>query len=257
MKLFNIVDYKIPMALRQFVLAVVQGETPAAVQVSMPAPPTGFPLLIYIYGDYPNLTINGKSFVPTTVPLNVAGQIDVTGIRMEVNGVFGQIGLILHPLAPYYLFHIPGNEMRNVWKGLLKALPKKSKKYFESIPKDNEPLEIITHILAALEKLVPHRIEPIAWLDATMLEIFRNNGSVSMADLLAQTSFSARHFRRKFKDKGSFSSIVSVTTEGRSSLSVVLKIRQYLLFNSKPYFFDDRNCLDALNADPKRLVSVT
>ena len=74
------------------------------------------------------------------------------------------------------------------------------KKYFESIPKDNEPLEIITHILAALEKLVPHRIEPIAWLDATMLEIFRNNGSVSMADLLAQTSFSARHFRRKFKE---------------------------------------------------------
>ena len=199
MKLFEKIDYEIPAVLREFVLAVVQGETTSAIQTSMSAPPTGFPLLIYVYGDYPKLNVNGKSFVPTTVPLNVAGQIDISGIRMEVDGVFGQIGLVLHPLAPYYLFHIHGNEIRNSWKGLLEALPKNSKEYFSTVHRDMEPIKIIAHILEALQKQLEHRIAPIEWLDITMLEIFKNNGAVSMSDLVNKTSLSTRHFRRKFK----------------------------------------------------------
>jgi len=57
MNLFEKIDYEIPAILRPFVMAVVQGETIAAIQTSMPAPPTGFPLLIYVYGDYPMLNI--------------------------------------------------------------------------------------------------------------------------------------------------------------------------------------------------------
>ena len=200
MKLFETIDYEIPVALREFVLAVVQGETPTAVQASVPAPPTGFPLLIYVYGDYPKLIIEGKSIIATSVPLNVAGQIDVSGIRMEVDGVFGQVGLILHPLAPYYLFHIPGDEIRNSWKGLLEALPQKSTKFFEHVRNASEPLIIVGHILEALQNQLEHRVEPIEWLDTIILEIFKNNGDISMTDLVAKTPFSLRHFRRKFKE---------------------------------------------------------
>lgn len=181
-------------------MAVVQGETTSAIQTSMPAPPTGFPLLIYVYGDYPKLNIQGKSSFPTTVPLNVAGQIDVSGIRMEVDGVFGQIGLVLHPLAPYYLFHIPGNEILNGWKDLLEAVPKNSRKYFESITSNTEPLEIISVIFDAMQNLLEHRINSIDWLDKTMLEIFKNNGAISMSELVDKTPLSTRHFRRKFKE---------------------------------------------------------
>lgn len=200
MNLFEKIDYEIPAILRPFVMAVVQGETSSSVQTNMSTPPTGFPVLIYVYGDYPKLNIQGKSFFPTTVPLNVAGQIDVSGIRMEVDGVFGQIGLVLHPLAPYYLFHIPGNEILNGWKGLLEAVPENSKKYFEAISSDMEPLKIIALILKALEQLLNDRVDSIQWLDATMLEIFKNNGAVSMSDLVDKTPLSTRHFRRKFKE---------------------------------------------------------
>ncbi len=200
MSLFEKIDYEIPVTLRPFVMAVVQGETSAIVQTSMPAPPTGFPLLIYVYNDYPKLNINGKSFVPTDVPLNLAGQIDISGIRMEVDGIFGQIGLVLHPLAPYYLFHIPGNEIPNQWKGLLETLPVNSKKHFDSISGDLTPIENISHILDALQKLLEHRIKPITWLDFSVSEIFRCKGSVLITDLIGQTNMSERHFRRKFKE---------------------------------------------------------
>lgn len=199
-KLFRTLDYEIPEALQQFVMAVVQGETSTVVKTRLPAPATGFPLLIYVYKEYPKLNILGKSFVPTTVPLNVAGQIDISGIHMEVDGVFGQIGLIMHPLAPYYLFHIPGYEIKNGWKGLLEALPKDSKKHFVSISKEMRPVEIIAIILGALEELAKCRIEPIAWLDYTLGEIFRLNGLISLSEHSDNANLSDRHFRRKFKE---------------------------------------------------------
>ena len=200
MKLFEKIDYEIPGNLREFVLAVVQGESTAAIKTTMSAPPTGFPLLIYIYGDYPKLNIREKSFSPTSVPLNIAGQIDISGIRMEVDGVFGQIGLVLHPLASYYLFHIPGNQIKNNWKDLLAALPNNSKKYFDSISNNNDPLEIIAIILKALQNQLGQRIEPIAWLDAAIVDIFKNNGAISLTELVGKTNLSERHFRRKFKE---------------------------------------------------------
>jgi len=119
---------------------------------------------------------------------------------MEVDGVFGQIGLVLHPLAPYYLFHIPGNEILNGWKGLLEALPGNSKKYFDNIAREMDPLTIIDFVLEALQHLLKHRVKPIGWLDETMWEIFKNNGTVSMNDLVDKTPLSNRHFRRKFKE---------------------------------------------------------
>jgi len=199
-KLFEKIDYEIPVGLSDFVLAVVQGETAIPVQTSMPMPPTGFPMLIYIYRDIPNLFIHGKSFAPTKVPLNLAGQIDISGIRMEVNGTFGQIGLVLHPLAPYYLFHMPGGALLNCWKDLLEVLPDKTRAYFDSISKDMEPSNIISLVIEALQNLIEHRIEPIAWLDQTLLEIFTHNGVISLRDLVKKSTLSERHFRRKFKE---------------------------------------------------------
>jgi len=199
MSLFEKVDFEIPTILRPYVMAVVQGETLSHIKTSVPAPPTGFPLLIYVYGDYPKLNVNGKSFFPTKVPLNVAGQIDVSGIRMEVDGVFGQIGLVLHPLTPYYLFNINGEEILNCWTGILEALSKNSRTYFESISREMDPLKIISIILEALEHLLKHRMDPIDWLDNTMLEIFKNDGAVTMTDLADKTPLSTRQFRRRFK----------------------------------------------------------
>ena len=199
-KLFRTLEYNIPEMLREFVMAVVQGETATTVKTSIQAPPTGFPLLIYVYGDYPKLNIQGKSGVASTVPLNLAGQIDITGIRMEVDGVFGQIGLVMHPLAPYYLFHMPGNEIKNSWKGLLEALPKDSRKLFAELSSTMTPEFIIDIILAALHELLPKRIEPILWLDHSISVIFQNNGAISLAELIGNTNLSERHFRRKFKE---------------------------------------------------------
>jgi len=200
MKLFETIDYEIPAELSEFVLAVAQVETALPVRASMPMLPTGFPLLIYIYADIPNLNIQGKSFAPTKVPLNLAGQIDILGIQMEVNGTFGQIGLVLHPLTPYYLFHMSGGSLLNCWKDLLEALPDKTRTYFESISKDMEPTTIISSVLEAMKHLVEHRIEPIAWLDQTLMEIFAHNGVISLVELVRKSKLGERHFRRKFKE---------------------------------------------------------
>ncbi len=200
MKLFEQIDCEIPLGLSDFVLAVVQGETTMPVQISMPMPATGFPMLIYIYRNIPNLTVHGESFTPTKVPLNLAGQIDISGIRMEVNGTFGQIGLVLHPLAPYYLFHMPGGALLNCWKDLLGVLPDKTRTYFDSISKDMEPSNIISLVIEAMQNLIEHRIEPIAWLDQTLMEIFAHNGVISLGNLVRKSNLSERHFRRKFKE---------------------------------------------------------
>ncbi len=200
MKLFEKIDYVIPVELNGFVLAVLQYETESPVHASMLNPPTGFRLLIYIYRDIPNLNIHGKSFAATKVPLNLAGQIDISGILMEVNGIFGQIGLVLHPLTPYYLFHVPGRALLNCWKDLIEVLPHKTRKYFESISKDMEPSTIISLVLEAMQHLIEHRIEPIAWLDQTLIEIFAHNGVISLGDLVRKSALSERYFRRKFKE---------------------------------------------------------
>jgi len=199
-KLFRTIDYQVPEKLQEFVMAVIQGETDTAIKASLAAPPTGFPLLVYVYNDYPKLNILGKSSVPTKVPLNVAGQIDVSGIRMEVDGIFGQIGLVLHPLTPYYLFHIPGNEIKNRWQGLLERLPKDLGRHFSSISTEIKPTENIAIILTALEELFKHRKAPIPWLDRSLFEIFNSNGAISLARLVDNTDLSERHFRRKFKE---------------------------------------------------------
>lgn len=49
MVLFEKIVFDIPVLLRPFVMAVVQGETSVSVQTKMQAPPTGFPVLIYLW----------------------------------------------------------------------------------------------------------------------------------------------------------------------------------------------------------------
>lgn len=199
MKLFEKIDYEVPITLREFVMAVVQGESSSTIQATLPAPPTGFPLLIYVYNDFPTFHIEGRTFVPEA-RLNVAGQINCSGAKMEIDGLFGQVGLVLHPMAPYYLFHTPGISTLNGWKGLLDVLPTNRKKYFASISKDMKPLHIISQILEALQHLLQHRITPVEWLDNSLSDIFKHNGAISLKDLADKNDVSERHFRRKFKE---------------------------------------------------------
>ena len=199
-KLFGPVNYPIPEPLKKYVMEIVQGETPTPIKINLSSPPTGFPLLIYVYADYPNLNILGKSSLSSNVPLNLAGQIDISGIQMEVDGAFGQLGLVLHPLTPYYLFHISGQKTTNTWTGFLEALPENFRTHFKSISRTMEPLKIIELLLKGLEHLIPNRNKPISWLDYAITEIFKTSGMVSITNLAEQSEISPRHFRRKFKE---------------------------------------------------------
>ena len=199
-KLFRSVNYPIPETLKKHVMEIVQGETPTPIKINLSSPPTGFPLLIYVYADYPNLNILGESSLSSNVPLNLAGQIDISGIQMEVHGAFGQIGLVLHPLTPYYLFHISGQKTTNTWTGFLEALPENFRTHFKSISRTMEPLKIIELLLKGLEHLIPNRNKPISWLDYAITEIFKTSGMVSITNLAEQSEISPRHFRRKFKE---------------------------------------------------------
>ncbi len=88
--------------MQSFVITAIQGESESIIHTSYPAYPTGFPLIINIYNDLPILHINDLTIKPKS-RLNITGQIHDANIN--INGKFGQIGIVLHPTAPYYLFH--------------------------------------------------------------------------------------------------------------------------------------------------------
>ena len=199
MRLFEKIDYEIPDDLREFVLGVVHGKTETVVTYSLPMPPSGFPLLVYIYNDFPWFLIEGKELRPQ-VRLNLAGQLNISKITMEIDYVLGQIGLVLHPTAIYYLFHKKGDYLLNTWKSLHEALPPKASHLFPKLKQHSEPLNYIDNILSNLIALADHRIPTIEWLDRSVASIFQCNGNISLTELVGRSGISERHFRRKFKE---------------------------------------------------------
>jgi AraC-like DNA-binding protein len=196
---FKVLDHKIPAELQDFVLSVVQGESDSDIKASYPVHPNGLPLLIYVYGVMPIHHINGTSSNPES-RLNLAGQVYDADIHIEINGKFGQHGLLFYPTAPYYLFHKPGSYFLNKWRPVSEAWP-----IADKIP-DSKFLETIsiaqrTEIfLEFLLRLSANRLPPIEWLDRALRQILKKNGAIAQEELIKNSPIGARHFRRKFKE---------------------------------------------------------
>lgn len=101
------IDLEVPVKLRGLVLAFIVGETQEEIKGKIPIFPTSFPLLVNVFGSIPKMTIDGKVF-QGKARTNLAGQIENVRIHSEIHGSYGQLGIILHPMAPYYLFHQSG-----------------------------------------------------------------------------------------------------------------------------------------------------
>lgn len=193
-------DYEVPVELEPFVVAVIHGESKSAIHTNFPVHATGFPLLIYIYADnMPILHINGQMKRPEC-RLQIAGQVSEMEIHIEINGRFGQLGLMLYPSAPYYLFHKPGGYFLNRWRSHTETSPFNSTNLLGKLSQCTSPLPRITLLLNFMKSLLDKRLPPIPWLDESLVRIFRANGIIAQEELALKADLSNRHFRRKFKE---------------------------------------------------------
>lgn len=193
------VDLEVPEKLRDFVVAFIFGETDSPVQLNVPVFSTGFPLLVNIYNHRPGYTVNGKKYELSS-NICTAGQIYNADITFQLDGIFGQIGIILHPTTLYYLFRKPGIVFTNRWTSLQDATEKAS-------PCLNKDLEVSCSnakrfdiLLKFLEMLVPQRLPAIPWLDQTIKLILEEDGLSDHEQLIKKAGISPRHFRRIFKN---------------------------------------------------------
>jgi len=195
----NKLDYEIPKELRKYIVSVIHGESESAIDLTYPVHPTGFSLIIYVYGDIPLLHVDALAVRPQT-RLHVAGQIYNADVNIEIKGVFGQIGLVLYPSAPYYLFHKSGDYFLNRWKSFTEASPINSKQMYSELSKSEVLLDRVSILLEFLKELSLKSIPAIDWLDESLQQIFMTGGNIIQKELIEKSAISARHFRRKFKE---------------------------------------------------------
>ena len=193
------IDYKVPQELQQYVIAIIQGESESIIDVTYPVFPTGFPLMINIYNDIPTLHINNQIIHPNS-RLQVAGQIYNAEVKIEIKGVFGQIGLVLYPSAPYYLFHKMGDSFLNRWCDLEKTSPICIKELHSNLSDCQIPIDRVSILLEFIKLLHNNRLPEIEWLDKALLKIYSLGGKISQENLADHSKVSLRHFRRKFKE---------------------------------------------------------
>lgn len=192
------IDLEVPVQLKGLVLCFIIGETIENYQGKIPIYPTGFPLIVNIFGDVPKITIDGKDFYPPARTI-VAGQIVNVKVHSDLDGVFGQLGVILHPTAPYYLFHNYGEDLSNKWTPLEEVSPVCSRQLVKNLSNRNLPVEDrLSQILTFLKVLEKQRLPPIDWLEEALLQIFERNGNIDQKELLENSGLGARHFRRVF-----------------------------------------------------------
>lgn len=194
----NKVDYEVPKDLQTLVVGFIQGKAEKTVNEAIPIYATGFPLVFYIFGDKPFLTINGQK-QQTKSRLNVAGQICNAKIIFHIEGIFEQLGVVLHPTALYYLFHKTGDKFLNSWKPLRESSTIETKELIQKLAEDNSLQKRISHITKYLRLLEKQRIPPIRWLDASLEKIFSTNGNISQDELVKESHVTKRHYRRIFK----------------------------------------------------------
>lgn len=192
-------EYEIPDILKPYVIAAIYGETQESVQVNFPVFPNGFAVLIHVYGDLPLLKIKDSSRLAPS-HINLAGQIHGTIPKMEIDGRFGQNGFLLHPLTPYYLFHIKGNRFVNEWIALEKNVDFDWTTLSAELKSCAQPIERIALLAAMLTELEKHRLPAISWLDNCIATIYQKKGVVSVNEMVASSGLSSRHFSRVFRE---------------------------------------------------------
>ncbi|MEO0572927.1 MAG: AraC family transcriptional regulator [Bacteroidota bacterium] len=192
-------DYEIPEVLKPYVIAAIYGETREKIQVTFPVFPNGFAVLIHVYGDLPLLHVEDRSMLAPSY-LNLAGQIHGTIPKMEIDGRFGQNGFLLHPLAPYYLFHLKGKHFVNEWIALEKNTDFDLTALSEELEKCTEPIKRVELLAHMLTKLETQRLPPIPWLDNCIATIYQKNGMISVNEMVALSGLSSRHFSRVFHE---------------------------------------------------------
>lgn len=193
------VEYKIPNDLEGLVVAIILGESEEKIDLSIPIFATGFPLIVNIFGDKPTYTIDGNPYRADS-NLIVAGQIYNSRIVFKQTGIFGNVGIILHPTAPYYLFRKPGAYFNNLWTVFQESSPLSCCQLIEELSRcttTNDRIHLILLFLAQLEK---NRLPSIPWLETSINHIMRKNGQVSQEELIEEAGISIRHFRRVFKN---------------------------------------------------------
>jgi len=121
-------------------------------------------------------------------------------LSIEINGRFGQIGLILMPTALYYLFHKPGTFFLNSTKDFEDITPLKFQNLLAELNARKEPEERVPILFDVIEQLAKNRLPAIEWLDASFSHIFKANGKISQTELAEKCGVGPRHFRRKFKE---------------------------------------------------------
>lgn len=192
------VEYEIPKNLKGLVVAIITGECDEKIDLSIPIFATGFPLIVNIFGDKPTFTIDGNSY-NTGSNLVVEGQIYYSRVIFKQTGISRNLGIILHPAAPYYLFRKPGAFFNNMWTEFKDSSPLSCCKLIEELSgcaTTNNRIHLILLFLAQLEK---YRLPSIPWLEKSINLILLRNGQISQEELIEGAGVSIRHFRRVFK----------------------------------------------------------
>ncbi|MDT7827139.1 AraC family transcriptional regulator [Pricia sp. S334] len=195
----NKLDFKIPESLREYVVCAIHGQSDSEIQITYPVHPNGFPLLINIYGDMPTLHIGGKMIHPKS-RLILAGQVRAKNLEIEMDGVFGQIGFVLRPTTPYYLFQKCGSYFLNRWRSVENIVPNDSDRLEKTLDSTGEVMARLDIMLEFLNKLSLKAHPRHKWLDRTLKIILHTDGRVSQNKLAEIVGFSLRHFRRRFKE---------------------------------------------------------
>ena len=192
------IEYVVPEILQDLVVGFILGQTEEEVSEIIPMYASGYSIMFNIFGDKPYLSINGQK-QQTESRVIIAGQICNANINFHIDGIFGQIGVVLYPTAHYYLFHKTGDKFLNTWCPLQESSPIETKGIIQNLAMENSIQQRIVIIVDFLKLLEKQRLPAISWLEASLVKIFRKNGIVSQDELVQDSKVTARHFRRIFK----------------------------------------------------------
>ncbi len=193
-------DYEIPQELKKYVIGIIEGKSESKLDVLFPVFATGHPLVIYVYKNIPVISVDSIDVKPSS-RLQIAGQIYDADIAIKLKGEFGQVGLVLHPLATYYLFHKPGTYFLNKWSDFQDALPiTTNNKLLSNLGLCKTTDAIVALLLEHLKTLLETKLPEIKWLEVALEKIYISAGNITQEQLADQVEISLRHFRRKFKE---------------------------------------------------------
>ncbi|MGM1057448.1 MAG: helix-turn-helix domain-containing protein [Bacteroidota bacterium] len=192
------IEYEVPELLQDLIVGFILGKTKKEVNEIIPMYPCGYSTLFNIFGVKPYLSINGQR-QQTESRLIIAGQICNANINFHIDGIFGQIGIVLYPTANYYLFHKTGDKFLNTWCSLQESSPLDTQELIQNLAMENSIQGRLLHIIDFLILLEKQRLPAICWLEDSLVKIFVKNGNVSQHELVEDSNLTARHYRRIFK----------------------------------------------------------